>query len=233
MAIGTTAAILGSAAISAGAGIFGAMQQSSAADRATNAQTAAQDKNIALQREIFDQQKATLAPWQTAGLEALNKIRTGIADGSFDISKYGYNDLVKDPGYQFRLSEGTNALERAAAARGKFISGDQLNDVQTYGQNMASQEFGNAFARTAAERDTRYNILSNVANQGYGAATALTGVAGQMGDKIATANTNIGNAQATGAINQGNVWAGLATNLAKTGNNALENYMLYNRLGAA
>lgn len=233
MAITTTAALLGGAALSAGASIFGANAQASAAKKAANAQTAAQDKNIALQKEIFDKQSATLQPWQTAGLDALKKIQTGIADGSFDLSKYSYDDLVKDPGYQFRVDQGTNALERAAAARGKFVSGDQINALQDFGQQMASQEFGNAFARAQSERDTRVNLLSGIADRGYGAATALSGVAGQMGDRISTANTNIGNAQATGAINQGNAWAGLATNLAKTGNNALENYLLYDRLKVA
>lgn len=230
MAITTTAAILGSAAIGAGASLFGASQQASAADKATSAQVQSQRDNIAFQKDIFGQQKEALAPWQTAGLDALKRIQTGISDGSFDLSKYGYQDLVQDPGYQFRLSEGTNALERAAAARGKFISGDQLRDVTAYGQGMASQEFGNAFARAQAERDTRFNMSSSVANMGYGAATALSGVAGQLGDKVGNAQTNIGNAQAQGSLNAGNVWANLGTNLATTANRGIENILTYRRL---
>lgn len=228
--IGTAAALIGSALISGGAALFGANAQSKAADKATKAQTAANDQNIALQKDVFAQQKAALKPWQDAGLSALKSIQDKIANGSFDLSKYGYDDLIKDPGYQFRAEQGTNALEQAAAARGKFISGDQLKDVTSFNSNLASQEFGNAFGRTQAERDTNYNILNTEATRGQNAASALSGVAGQMGQNIGTSIINKGNAAATGATNQGNIWANLGTNVANIANQGIENSILYNRL---
>lgn len=224
-------ATIGSAVIGAGSSIFGASQQASANDRATDAQVQSNKDNIKSQEKIFADQKAALAPWQTMGLDALKRIQTGIKDGSFDLSRFGMSDLIKDPGYQFRLQEGTNALETAAAARGKFISGDQVNALQGFGQQMASQEFGAAFGRAAGERDTRFNILSDMANRGYGAATALSGVTGQFGDRLASSNANMGNALAQGAINSGNIWSGLGTNIAQTANTGIGNYLLMKQLG--
>ena len=59
------------------------------------------------------------------------------------------NFLTMDPGYKFRLSEGMKALDRQAAARGGLISGNALKATQRYGQDLASQEFGNAYNRLA------------------------------------------------------------------------------------
>ncbi len=47
------------------------------------------------------------------------------------------------PGYQFRLQEGTNALDRSGAARGMLLSGAQEKGISDYGQNTGSAEFGN------------------------------------------------------------------------------------------
>jgi hypothetical protein len=47
------------------------------------------------------------------------------------------------PGYQFRLQEGINALDRSAAAKGMLFSGAQAKGISDYGQNTASDEFGN------------------------------------------------------------------------------------------
>lgn len=55
--------------------------------------------------------------------------------------------LLNEPGYQFRLGEGTRALEQSAAARGTLRTGGSLKDLINYGQAAASQEYENAFGR--------------------------------------------------------------------------------------
>lgn len=265
--------MVGSAVIGGATSIIGGKMQADAAASATAAQvegqreaTAAQErmqeKAIAEQRDVFNQQKAALEPWQQAGLDAMNEITTGLADGSWDLSRFGFTDeditqfgmgqLIQDPGYQFRLEQGQNALDMAAARAGKLVSGDQLIAASEYNQGMASQEFQNAFMRTASERDasfqraaferdTRYNALADIMDRGYGAATALSGVAGQMGDRVSGAYTNIGNAlargaentgnaQAQGAINVGNAWNNALTGFATSVQQGIGNFMLYNRL---
>ena len=55
--------------------------------------------------------------------------------------------LTADPGYQFRLRQGQEALERSGAARGVTNTGGTLKDILDYGQNAASQEYQNVFGR--------------------------------------------------------------------------------------
>ena len=83
--------------------------------------------------------------------------------------KFRAEDLQVDPGYGFRLSEGLKALERSAAARGGLLSGGTGKALTRYGQEMASQEFGNAFNRSL----TQYNAATQREQEAYG--RALTG----------------------------------------------------------
>ena len=57
-------------------------------------------------------------------------------------------DAQASPGYRFRSLEGQKALERSAAARGLLRTGGTLKDINDYGQNFASQEYGNVFNRS-------------------------------------------------------------------------------------
>jgi hypothetical protein len=61
-----------------------------------------------------------------------------------------------EPGFQFRLKGGTDALERSAAARGALRTGGTLKDILDYGQNFASQEYGNVFNRALSSFDRQY-----------------------------------------------------------------------------
>jgi hypothetical protein len=91
---------------------------------------------------------------------------TGTQPATF---QFRAEDLQADPGYGFRLSEGLKALERSAAARGGLLSGGTGKALTRYGQDMASQEFGNAFNRSL----TQYNAAVQREQQEYG--RALTG----------------------------------------------------------
>ena len=65
-----------------------------------------------------------------------------------------YQEAVSDPGYQFRLQQGTQALENSKAAQGLSRTGGTLKDFMNYGQNMASQEYGNTWNRRLGEYNT-------------------------------------------------------------------------------
>lgn len=61
-----------------------------------------------------------------------------------------------DPGYLFRLGEGQKVLENSAAARGGLLSGQTGKALQQYGQNFASNEFGNIYDRYRGLIDAGY-----------------------------------------------------------------------------
>lgn len=110
---------------------------------------------------------------------------------------FGMKDFQADPGYAFRLSEGMKALDRSAAARGGLLSGATLKGAERYGQDMASQEYQNAFNRYQTNQANKYNRLSNIAGLGQTANNALQ----SAGSNYAS---NSGNLAMTNAANQGN-----------------------------
>ena len=164
-----------------------ALLGASAAKSAAKTQAASADQATQLQREMFNKQLELQQPFQEAGVNALAKMQKGV------VSDY------MDPSYQFRLGEGMKALERQAAARGGLISGGALKAAQRYGQDYASQEFGNAYNRAltgynadVAREATGYNRLAALA--GYG--QTATGQIGAAGQNMAS---NVGNLMTSGA----------------------------------
>ena len=72
MAIGTTAAIIGSAVVGAGASALSSRNNSRAIDNATQAQTEGNAQSVALQRDIYGQNRDTLNPYIQRGNVAGN-----------------------------------------------------------------------------------------------------------------------------------------------------------------
>lgn len=73
----------------------------------------------------------------------------------------GQDVLNADPGYQFRLDQGSGAMQNSAAARGVLNTGGTLQDLVNYGQQSASQEYGNAYGRALNTYQTNYNDSLN------------------------------------------------------------------------
>lgn len=82
-------------------------------------------------------------------------------------------DLTQDPSYQFRLEQGRKALEASAAAKGTLHTGGTLRDLIDYGQNYASQEFGNVWNRAMKEYETDYRKAFDEYATGYQGAQDL------------------------------------------------------------
>lgn len=81
--------------------------------------------------------------------------------------------FASDPSYQWRFREGQRALERGAAARGTLLTGRLQARLADEGQQMASQEYGNAFNRALqtyiTNRDTNaQNYGQDVTSHGAG-----------------------------------------------------------------
>ena len=71
---------------------------------------------------------------------------------------------TEDPGFQFRVGQGRQAMEQSAAARGVLNTGGTLQDLINYGQAAGSQEFGNAVNRSRGAYETnRGNAFDNYA----------------------------------------------------------------------
>ncbi len=182
---------LGSVGGAIGGALGGLIEGNSAANAAQSAAdttAAATNESNALKREMFNRQLQLNEPWQRAGEQALNKL----IPLSMEYTPFGMQQFQADPGYGFRMSEGMKALERSAAFRGGLLSGSTLKGAQRFGQDLASQEYTNAFNRYQAERDARLGPLQSLARVGQTSAQQT----GQAGQDMAT---SVGNAM----INQG------------------------------
>lgn len=120
--------------------------------------------------------------------------------------RFGMEDFEADPGYAFRQQEGMKGIEGSAAARGSLLSGGALKAIQKYGQDLASQEYGNAYGRYNADQTNQYNRLAGLVNTGQGATNEITDAAGKLGSNLASSAMSIGSANAASTIGQANAW---------------------------
>jgi hypothetical protein len=193
-----------------------------ASSRASNTQAQAAQQGIDAQERMFNRQVELQEPFRKAGEEALNKL----IPLASNYKTFGTDQFQADPGYAFRLSEGMKSLDRTAAARGGLLSGATLKGAQRYGQDLASQEYQNAFNRYQIERNAQLNPLQSLAGVGQTATNTLTGAAGQMGQNLATGYGNVANARASGYVGATNA----LTSALGTGLNYMQNQQLIGRL---
>lgn len=190
------AAVVGGALISSQAAKSAAKTQAGAAAAATDAQ-----------ERMFERQVELQEPWRKAGETALNRLSAGLATGGEFDKAFSETAFKADPGYAFRMSEGMKALDRSAAARGGLLSGATLKGAQRYGQDLASQEYQNAFNRYYAERANKLQPLQSLAGVGQSSANTLTGAAGTLGSQIGSNIIGAGNAAAAGTVGSANAIA--------------------------
>lgn len=78
------------------------------------------------------------------------------------------SDLMQDPSFQFRLDQGRKALEQSAAGKGVLRTGGTLKDLINYGQNFASNEYGNVYNRKFNEYKFDYDKEADTYARNYG-----------------------------------------------------------------
>jgi hypothetical protein len=184
---------------------------------------------------MFERQVELQEPFRQAGLKGQNRLLEYLGlDGDTSAAGYGKYATAEftpekfktDPGYAFRMSEGMKALERSAAARGGLLSGATLRGTQRYGQDLASQEYQNAFNRYQAERTGTLNPYQALAGVAQSSANTLGQQAGAYGNAMASNIIGSGNAQASGYMGGANAIAGGVGQ----GINFYQNQQLLNRL---
>ena len=218
--------------------VAGAIIGGKAAKKAANIQAGAADRATELQREMYDKNIELQAPFREAGLSAQNRLLdymglTPGAGGKY-AKDFSMQDFQQDPGYAFRIAEGMKALDRTAASRGGLLSGATLRGATRYGQDMASQEYTNAFNRYQTNRANQLQPLQSLMGAGQTAANTLTSAAGQMGQNQAAGLANAAQARASGYVGGANALTGglnqymnytqsqnLLNRLAPTGGNVL------------
>lgn len=121
-------------------------------------------------------------------IDPWNKYRSGYADQLHGILQ-GTEDWKTDPGYQFRMQESQQAVERSAMAKGYGMSGNLAAAVQQRSQDVASAEYGNIISRlTGLSAATPENAMAGGAAYGNIKTAAITGQAqARIGEGAAAA----------------------------------------------
>lgn len=202
MAIGTGAAILGGT-------VLGGLASGLAANKAAKTQANAANRATDAELQMFNQTRQDNMPWLNAGEGGLNALMGLMnmqkgADGEWtrNSNPNAYRQFLQlDPSYQFRFNEGRRAIENSAAARGGLLSGNAIKELTNYGQNAASQEFGNV-----------YNRLAGLANTGQATGQYLGNAGMQTGQSIGNNMMQAGAARASGYAGMGNALNGMINN---------------------
>lgn len=232
MAIGTTAAVLGAAAIGGVASVAGGMIENNAATEAARAQedaavSAARIQADASNRAVdisdrqYQQSRTDALPWMEAGKTALKSYlgELGLSDeakaGTF---KSGFKET---PGYAYQVAEGEKGVVNNLAALGLKGSGAALKALTRFRQNLADQTYNNYLTRvgnvaTGGQQAVNDNAVlgaQNAANTG----SAII----QSGNAQAGGVMDAGAARASGYVGSANAWNNALGNVANTGSNAL------------
>ena len=222
-------AVVGSAVVGAYSSSQASKAQAKSAQQGMAAEERIAAENRELQRELAEQQREDFAPWRDIGQKALDQIWSGVQSGEFEV---GDIDVTKDPGYQFRMDQGIEALDKSAAARGRLLSGAQQKGLTDYAQGVASQEYANAYAREANEKARRYNMLSSLSSGGQASAAGQAQATGQLSQSEGNILANLGRSQNITQQNIGSARAGAYQGTAQAVNQAAQNWLLYKNLGA-
>lgn len=145
------------------ASLIGGLMSQGANSAAGSASSAAGAQALSNSYDIGNRDVARLSPWQASGAAAAQQVNALLGLGTLGSIGDQYNTygtfasptaqadaaakFQTDPGYQFRLQQGVNALSRGASARGMSLSGAQAKGLNDYGQGMGSAEYGNYFNR--------------------------------------------------------------------------------------
>lgn len=203
MAIGTTAALLGSAAIGAAGSALGSKAQSKAADKAAGASQAATDATIAEQRRQFDIGQQNQQPWLQAGTQSVGHYANLLGLNGPEASANAQAVFQASPDYQFRLNESLRGLTARNAALGIQDSGAAQRSALTLAGNQASGEFGNYANRLAGLAGVGQTAAQNSAAQGANFANSMGNILGQNAQNLGSSYGQQGQASA-------NMWGNLA-----------------------
>ena len=188
-----------------GGALIGGASSRSAAKR----QQRAEEQSVALQREMFNTQRADFKPYMDAGVRAIGGLEalTSPEGRAQALSDYYNSD-------EFRTMQGianTNAA-RNAAVTGGLRSGSSYQALES-----VAPQLGQSFLTNM------YNQQTGLANLGAGAASQGAQAAYNFGNQAGMASRNMGMIGAQNAMAQGQMFG----DIFKGGLSLLQDCLLY------
>lgn len=124
--------------------------------------------NVSLPQLNASLEKGGVSPGQLYGYEGSQYVDPMVASNPYmgqlqNLMTNPQSALQSDPGYQFRLQQGEQALARSGAAKGFVGSGNMATALTDYAQGLASQEYGNALQHA----ESAAGLYTGVQNTGF------------------------------------------------------------------
>jgi hypothetical protein len=217
-----------SAAIIGGAGLLGGIGSSiigaNAAESAAQTQAQAAEQAEQTQLSMFNTAQAAEAPYNQTGqgadatLAGLYGI-SGSGAGTGTPTAASLNAFTQSPDYNFALQQGTQAMQRSAAAGGTLISGGQLKAGQEFGQGLATQQYGNYFNRLLSLSQLGQSAASGISNAAVSSGQTIGNTQQALGQSLASGTVGAANAT-TGGLNSAVGGVQTAAILSKLGGNS-------------
>ena len=190
----------GASLLSGGLGYLGATKAASLqAQSASNA--------LGLQQSLFNQGLSAEQPFINLGTGASNQLADiygipysnaqGTSAGGSAVASNALQNFTQTPDYQFAFSQGMRGVNAASAAAGMAQGGSNIKNATTFGQGLATQQFGNYFNRLLS--------LTQLGAQGAGNVLSGSNIAGA---NMGQTTQNIGAAQASGVVGGTNAITG-------------------------
>lgn len=190
------------------AGIGAAVGSTVAGGEEASATTAAANTAAGVQEQALAQQAALAAPYTAQGQAGIQTYNALTSANPATVQQ----TLTNTPGYTATYGQGIEATERASAAGGLNLSGNQVAGVESFGAQLGDSTYQQA--------------INNAIGQEQIGQGAAAGQAANIGN-TATNLSNIGINQGT---NIANIDANEIAGITRAGSGATSQFLTYNSL---
>lgn len=202
----------------AGAAVLGAAVSTNNTNKAIAAQQNGANTANNAQLAMYNQNRADNMPMMDARNKAISQLGDLTTNG-FQYDKYA------DPGLDFQMNMGQDAINRQTANRGGMLAGSTLGSLQNYAQGLGNSAYTGAFNRYQAGIGNLMSIAGLGQNAGVQVGQSGMNAANNIG-----ANTmNAANGQAAGYLANGNMMTGTLNNMGTQ----WMNYNLMNQMNGS
>ena len=142
---------------------------------------------------------AMTEPWRSVGAQSMYDLYNLTGTNVAEPGQY-----QQSPGYQFQIQQGANTIQQAAAARGGLQSGKTLQDLTTFAEGTAAQDYNNWWNQQFQQKGQQMGGYGQMAGLGAELAGQTAALNQQTGLWSGTgqAGAALGAAQATAAGQQ-------------------------------
>lgn len=184
------------------------------------------DKQMAMQQQFYDTQRADTATQRQLGQQSVGTLITDMAPGGSLQRQFTTADMMSDPGYRLRVQQGLQStMGYALQGSGLDTSmGNLTSAMDKYNQGFASNEFQNSYNRFTTDQNNMFGKLMGTAQLGQKAVGVGAGnidsmgrITGQLGNTLGSLATANGANQANLQMQLGNMQGGPSKGQAAMG----------------